>query len=105
MLKDLQGWKEAPLDCVIWSLYQLLAFYCNGIKSGFAGLGEYTLASEYSSLIDSGLEVEYIHTNTPQQIVLSIREGRDHRSQEKSDVKVILSVRSIASLSISTSML
>ena len=79
MLKDLQGWEEAPLDCVILSLYQLQAFYCNGIKRDFAGLGEYTLAPEYSSLIDSGLEVEYIHTNTPQQIVPSIREGRDQR--------------------------
>ena len=48
VLKDLQDWKEAPLDCVVLSLYQLQAFYLNETKRGLAGLGKYTIAPGFS---------------------------------------------------------
>lgn len=76
MLKDLQEWKEAPLDRVVLSLYQLQAFYCNEIKRGLARLGEYTLAPEYKSLQIDGFHLEYIPTKTPEEIVQGIREGK-----------------------------
>ena len=43
VLKDLQEWKEAPVDSVVLSLFQLQVFYYNEVKRGLAGLGEYTL--------------------------------------------------------------
>jgi len=46
-LKDLQGWKEAPVDCVVRSLlFQLQSFYLNEVKSRLARLGEYSLLPE-----------------------------------------------------------
>jgi len=30
--KDLQHWKEAPVDCMLLALYQLQAYYVNEIK-------------------------------------------------------------------------
>jgi hypothetical protein len=71
-LKDLQQWKEAPLDCVVLSLYQLQAFYSNEIKRGLAGLGQYTLSPGYSSLATDCLGLDYIPTNTPEEIVQAI---------------------------------
>lgn len=41
VIKDLQSWKEAPLDCLVLALYRLQAFYSNEIKRGLAGIGEY----------------------------------------------------------------
>ena len=36
VIKDLQGWKEAPVDCVMLAVYQLQAFYLNEIRQGLA---------------------------------------------------------------------
>ena len=69
MLKDLQQWKEAPLDCVVLSLYQLQAFYCNEIRRG---LGQYTLSPEFSSLTTDRLSLEYIPAQMPEEIVQGI---------------------------------
>lgn len=38
VLKDLQGWNEAPIECVILSLYPLQAFYLNEVRRGIAGI-------------------------------------------------------------------
>ena len=34
VIKDLQGWKEAPVDCVMLAVYQLQAYYLNKIRRG-----------------------------------------------------------------------
>jgi len=50
VIKDLQGWKEAPVDCVMLAVYQLQALYLNEIRRGLAGIGEYHLKSQYASI-------------------------------------------------------
>ena len=32
VIKCIQGWKEVPLDCVMFAIYQLLAFYLDEIR-------------------------------------------------------------------------
>ena len=82
VLKDLQDWKEAPLDCVVFSLYQLQAFYLNETKRGLAGLGEYTIASKYKSLQLDQLAIQYLPTSSPEDIVKRIKEGKLDRDRE-----------------------
>lgn len=76
VVKDLHEWKEAPLDCVILSLYQLQAFYSNEIKRGLAGLGEYTICQQYSPLKQDESDVEYLPACSPNEIVKMIRDGK-----------------------------
>ena len=76
MLKDLQEWKEAPLDCVLLALYQLQAFYSNEIKRGFAGLGEYTVFPKYKSFHLEQFSEQYLPTCSPVDIVKNIRDGK-----------------------------
>ena len=71
MIKDLQKWKEAPIDSMLLSLYQLQCFYSNEIKRGLSGLGEYTLAPCYSDL--KLPHVDLCFTRSPEDIVSSIR--------------------------------
>ncbi|SMN01976.1 hypothetical protein SPONN_283 [uncultured Candidatus Thioglobus sp.] len=73
VLKDLQSWKEAPLDCMALSLYQLQAYYYNEIERGLSGLGQYTLALTHSSL--KVQEFDYLPTSSPEEIVKRIRDG------------------------------
>lgn len=79
VVKDLQQWNEAPLDCVVLSLYQLQAYYCNEIKRGLSGLGTYTIAPEYSSLQLDQFDEKYLPANSPDDIVKQIR---DDKSEE-----------------------
>lgn len=79
VVKDLQQWKEAPLDCVILSLHQLQAYYCNEIKRGLSGLGTYTIADEYTSLKVNQISMQYIPASSPEEIVKRIQEGKSHK--------------------------
>lgn len=74
MFKDLQEWKEAPVDCILFSLYQLQVFHINEIRRGFAGTGEYHLIAPYSGL-PSSTRVDYIPIGTPAEIVDQIKKG------------------------------
>ena len=75
VLKDLQEWKEAPLDCGLLSLYQLQAFYYNEIKRGLMGLGQYTIIEKYTSLMCKDTIVHYLPTCSPSEVVKQIKEG------------------------------
>ena len=75
VLKDLQDWKEAPLDSLVLSLYQLQAFYWNETKRGLPGLGNYTVAPKYQAACLDQIVVQYLPTNSPEDIVKRIREG------------------------------
>lgn len=79
VLKDLQNWKEAPLDCMALSLYQLQSFYCNEIKRGVAGLGEYTIASEFSGMKIEEIDSAMCHTVSLEEIVTHIKHGLQER--------------------------
>lgn len=86
VLKDLQDWKEAPLDSLVLSLYQLQAFYLNETKRGLAGLGNYNVAQKYHAVCLDQIAVQYLPTNSPEEIVKRIREGE--RNGEIPQVKV-----------------
>lgn len=81
-MKDIQEWKEAPLDCVLLSMYQLQAFYYNEIKRGLAGLGEYTIALQYTALKLGESSLTYIPTRSPDEIVKSIKDGTIAETKE-----------------------
>jgi len=74
-LKDLQGWKEAPVDCVVLSLFQLQSFYLNEVKRGLAGLGEYILLPEFCNLHEDF--VQSYEGRSPNEIVKSIKDGQN----------------------------
>ena len=80
-MKDLQEWKEAPIDCVVLSLFQLQVFYLNEVKRGLAGLGEYTLLPEFCDLHESF--VQPYEGRSPQEIVQSIRDRQSTTDEEK----------------------
>jgi len=44
--KEFRNWKEAPIDCVALSLYQLL--FVNVVKRGMSGYGRYHLKEKYA---------------------------------------------------------
>ena len=74
VIKDLQSWKEAPLDCLVLALYRLQAFYSNEIKRGLAGIGEYHPLPQFAP-IQPYSEVDYLPTSPPEEIVKHIRES------------------------------
>ena len=86
VLKALQDWKEAPLDSLVLSLYQLQAFYLNETKRGLAGLGNYNVAQKYHAVCLDQIAVQYLPTNSPEEIVKRIKEGE--RNGEIPQVKV-----------------
>lgn len=87
VLKDLQDWKEAPLDSLVLSLYQLQAFYWNETKRGLAGLGNYTVAPKYQAACLDQVAVQYLPTNSPEDIVKRIREGEHNGELPQVKVK------------------
>ena len=50
VLKNLQDWKEAPVDAMALSLYRLSAFHCYEIKRGHCGVGNYVLRTGLSAV-------------------------------------------------------
>lgn len=64
---------------MVLSLYQLQSFYCNEIKRGFAGLGEYTIASEYSGMQIEEIDGAMYHTVSLEEIVAHIQHGVQER--------------------------
>ena len=81
VIKDLQGWKEAPVDCVMLAVYQLQAFYLNEIRRGLTGIGEYHLKSTYTSIQANLSIVDYIPTSTPEEIVERIQHTITHTEE------------------------
>lgn len=75
-MKEIQEWKEAPLDCCVLALYQLQAFYHNEILRGMSGLGTYTLLPRYCGASTHNLEMHYIPTCSPEDIVKNMRESK-----------------------------
>ena len=80
VIKDLQQWKEAPVDCMVLVLYQLQAYYLSEVSRGIAGVGEYTLRECYFSLRSS--IVEYIPSKSLEEIMTTIKEGASVSTEE-----------------------
>ena len=51
ILKQLQEWKEAPVDCMILALHYLQGYYRVEIARGHQGLGNYHLYPQFSTLL------------------------------------------------------
>ena len=73
VLKDLQDWKELPVDCLALSFYNLQTFYLNEIKRGLSGTGTYSLAESYLSLKSTHYEAECVSVDLPEDIVKFIK--------------------------------
>jgi len=73
VMKDLQGWKEAPLDCVVLALYLLQAYYSNEIKRGLAGMGEYHVHHSFKTIQLPHFQDQFLPTASPGEIVENIR--------------------------------
>ena len=72
VMKELQGWKEAPIDCMLLALYHLQAFYLNEIRRGLAGMGEYHLTEKYNGIQLCHETPEYISCSSPAEIVQAV---------------------------------
>ena len=81
MIKELQKWKEAPVDVVALWFYQLQNYFLAEIRRGFAGIGSYRLNSDYKSyaclpediLIPQGV-------SHPTEIVQKIKESENNNT-------------------------
>jgi len=47
VMKQLQKWKEVPLNSIIFSLYHLQTYYYNEIQRGLWQCGDFKLATEF----------------------------------------------------------
>lgn len=82
VMKDLQGWKEAPLDCVVLALYLLQAYYTNEIKRGLAGIGEYHVVSSMKACQLQHFSHQFIPTASPNEIIRNIRYRKESEEKE-----------------------
>ena len=95
VLKRLQNWREVPIDAIVLALYYLQALYSNEIQRGFAGLGNYSLSSEFAAAQWSADEIMTIATFQPEEIVARIQQKRiaivvsSHDTEEKQETEVI----------------
>lgn len=84
VLKQLQHWKEVPVDAILLSLYHLQCFYYNEIQRGFCGLGTYVLEPKYSYLARPIDELLTLTVYSPDEIVIRIRERSDTKHDNSS---------------------
>ena len=89
VIKDLQAWKETPLDCLVLSLYQLQSYYYNEIQRGLAGLGGFQLSPEYKSLSTSPSNITFMNCVAPDDIVERIHKTL---TTEEGNVYLYLSI-------------
>ena len=50
LIKELEKWREAPVDVLALCFYQLQNYFISEIRRGFAGIGNYRLKSDYLSI-------------------------------------------------------
>ena len=72
VLKQLQEWRESPLDCMVLALYYLQSYYLVEIIRGQHGLGKYHMHSQYRNRVTAQpLPDEVIYS--PDEIVQRIK--------------------------------
>ena len=82
VMKDLQSWKKAPVDCMLLAIYQLQAYYLNEIRRGLAGVGEYHLTEDYATIHTTHVPVEYIPCSSPADIIEKIRHSASKKESD-----------------------
>lgn len=103
VIKDLQQWKEAPVDCMVLALYQLQAYYLKEIRRGLGGIGEYSLWGCYSALHAN--VVDYVQSKSPEDIVIGIKNSTadlevapENRNKAPSMEKPTATTRNLSSI-------
>ena len=90
LMKDLDNWREGPIDCVVLSFRFLQQYYLSEIKRGLAGIGNFTLREEY---IHHKVDIEDINrtesaVGSYRDIVFLIKDGKflqaDHNEEVSS---------------------
>ena len=66
VLKCLQKWREAPVDCILFSLYQLQVYYLNEIQRGLCQSGDYKLSAHFANCARDPTEMKFIESICPQ---------------------------------------
>ena len=76
VLKQLQEWKEVPVDCMILALHYLKGYYRVEIARGHQGLGNYHLHPQFSTLLTTPpLLISEENVYCPEKIVERIKES------------------------------
>ncbi len=75
VIKQLQEWKESPLDCMALSLYHLQNYYLMEIHRGQHELGSYHIHSQYSNL--TVLPIPDFIVYSPENIVERVKGNLD----------------------------
>ena len=75
VFKQLQQWKEAPVDCMVLALNYLQGYYALEIARGQQNLGNYHLRSEFSSSLATTLFLPDEKVYSPADIVSQIKEN------------------------------
>ena len=79
VLKELQQWREAPVDCMVLALHYLQGYYRIEIARGQQGLGNYHLHQQFSSLVNTQPSLIPEHNiYAPEKIVERIKENIDN---------------------------
>ena len=77
LLKHYGHWKEAPLDSMIFGLYQLQVYFYNEIQRGYSGLGSYSLSPDYSFAAVPIDELVTLSVSSTADIVAKIRSSQE----------------------------
>ena len=91
VLKRLQQWKEAPVDSILLSLYQLQTFYYNEIQRGLCQSGNYSLCPQFSNLAQPPESVQLLDCILPEDIVARVRSLQSRDPQEEVDPQEVAS--------------
>ena len=87
VLKQLQEWRESPLDCMILALYYLQCYYLVEITRGQHGLGNYHLHSSFHGIFDEQ-PIPQMTVYPPEDIVQRIKgelveKSKDEKHQQQ----------------------
>ena len=72
VLKQLQQWREAPIDCMVLALHHLHSYYLIEIARGQNGMGNYHLHPQFVDIIDT-VPFPSSPIYSPEEIVSRIR--------------------------------
>ena len=82
LLKDLQQWKEVPVDSIVLSVYLLQSFFMNEFTRGLAVQGNYHLHDHFLNLLEEdALSEQVFMCVNPSEIVNRIR-GKNSNSED-----------------------
>ena len=87
VLKQLQEWRESPLDCMILALYYLQCYYLVEITRGQHGLGNYHLHSSFHGIFNEQ-PIPQMTVYPPEDIVQWIKgelveKSKDEKHQQQ----------------------